>query len=91
MSILDLPIERQRQLAAEMGYADFDEWVKHIRKSLDEGAAYRAKIDAMPDMLDSMSPEDRAHAIAKFSQPIVLFPEETTREPLDDKEDGKGT
>lgn len=28
--MLDLPLERQKSIAKEMGYAHFDDWIKHM-------------------------------------------------------------
>ena len=35
-TVLDLPIEKQKELAKECGYLDFSLWQKEISKSLEE-------------------------------------------------------
>lgn len=35
-SVLDLPLDKQKECAKIMGYDDFDAWVAYIKKSSDE-------------------------------------------------------
>lgn len=44
-SILDLPIERQKEIASEEG-VEFNAWVEKTKKYLAEGEAFRKRLDA---------------------------------------------
>lgn len=45
MSILDLPLERQKQIAFEDGYTDLEKWQEDTRKDLEEMDAFSKALD----------------------------------------------
>lgn len=44
-SVLDLPIERQKELAKLMGFSDFDAWVAETKKCLDDAWEFGRQLD----------------------------------------------
>lgn len=75
MSILDLPIEKQKQIAANLGQP-FDVWVRDMQRVLSEVAAYRPKKSA-----GNRSPE----SIARAAQIQARMDAETPSHKIDSK------
>ena len=57
-TVLDLPIEKQKELAKECGYLDFSLWQKEIGKSLEETKAAADELEN-----STLSKEDAARMI----------------------------
>lgn len=60
-SVLDLPIDRQRAIAAREGMA-LEEWRAHVIKSHKEADTLRAEHDANRVRFEDLSPEDQEWA-----------------------------
>lgn len=66
MSILDLPIERQREIAKKRNMS-FDDWVAETRRSLDRCRAFSQELDANKGIRpEGMTEED----VARFQKKI---------------------
>ena len=53
-TVLDLPIEKQKELAKQCGYADFSLWQKEISKSLEETRTAADKLENSASCLFSL-------------------------------------
>ena len=45
-SVLDLPIEKQKELAKKCGYSDFSLWQKDVRTQLEESERNSKEIES---------------------------------------------
>ncbi|MDH0032018.1 MULTISPECIES: hypothetical protein [unclassified Acinetobacter] len=58
MSILDLPLERQKEIAKQDGFSDVESWRAHVEKLLD---ASKKHVDSLKQVdYNNLTPEQQA-------------------------------
>lgn len=86
-SVLDLPIERQKELAELAGYSSFEEWRKKTQKSVEESYArfeqeeeeFYTREEAEELIADIINnPEDKVG----FAQRMAFDPDSVTAEKM---------
>lgn len=72
MTVLDLPLEKQKALAKEEGMT-FDAWVEHTKRVLKDSEDHLSRLKTVT-FSNQEEAEKAGYNLDKWQQPIVPFP-----------------